>query len=302
MKYIIKTNIMLLTRQKILLAYLYLFWKWCSRLHLTKSLFLFCQENENNIYDFHPYKRWPFSELIFLDLRKLDEKGIIKNGEFLVNISDTEKVKEIINKLDSQLIYLLQSIIIKYWKTTDNQLMEKVYEKFPYFAINNPQKKWKYNQYDPRLSKENTKPIISTIWYEWITIDKYINRLIENNITILIDVRKNPNSMKYGFSTTRLKYICEKRSIKYLLISELWIESLKRKKLETYEDYKRLFKWYRQTLPWKEKYINDISNILKNQERIALTCFEANEKYCHRTEVANYLYNFTNWEYELKHI
>lgn len=293
---------MFLTRQKILVAYLYLLWKSCSKLHLMKSLFLYCQEFENNIYDFHPYLRWPFSELVYLDLRKLDEKWIIKSKEYTLEIIDRDKIKQVISKLDPQIIYMISSIITKYWNMSDKVIMDTVYNRYPYFAINNPNKKKDYKNFDPRIQDINKIATIFTIWYEWITIDTYIDRLIKNNVHILVDVRKNPNSMKYWFSSRRLKDICENRDIKYINIRELWIEWEERKELNSYEDYKKLFIEYRKTLPSKNQYINEIKNLLDLWNRIALTCFEADCNYCHRNEVANYLHDYINWKYDLKHI
>lgn len=293
---------MLLNRQKVLLLYLYLNKKECSRLHIIKALFLFCRENNINIYDFHPYIRWPFSELVYLDLRKLDEKWIIENWEYGVNIINKEIIKEILIKLDSEIIYKISNLINKYWNLSDKDLMDSVYEKYPYYAINNPNKKIYFKNFDPRNKEENKKPIIFTIWYEWITIDKYIDILIENNVNCLVDIRKNPNSMKYWFSSVRLKSILEKRWINYILIKELWINWEDRKELVTYNDYKILFEEYKKSLPDKEYYIKNLLELLNNWKRIALTCFEADYNYCHRSETSDYLYNFANKKYELKHL
>ena len=293
---------MFIQRQKILLAYLYLLWKPLSRLHITKSLFLFTQENQNKIYDFHPYLRWPFSEVVFLDLRKLDEKKILSNWEHAVSIVDATTIKKIINSIPSEYIYALQQIISKYGNMKDDELMEYVYTKYPYFAINNPTKWKKFYAYDPRRDKSNQTPWIFTIGYEGVSIDEYVNKLILHNIQVLVDVRKNPQSMKYGFSSSRLSGICEKRWITYINIRELWIDGEERKDLNTLSDYEKLFKEYRKALPSKEQYIKEIYDLVHSWKRIALTCFEADCKCCHRTEVANYLFDFAKWKYELRHI
>lgn len=293
---------MFLTRQKILTVYLYLLWKKCSRLHIIKMLFLFCKETESDIYDFHPYLRWPFSELIYLDLRKLDEKWIIKNGEFSVELLDIEKIKDVLKSLPTEYIYQLQNIINKYWKFTDIELMNFVYKIYPYFAINNPQKKWLFSHFDPREEKQNQIPMLFTIWYEGISLDVYIDKLIKNNITLLLDVRKNPMSMKYGFSKSRLKDVIEKRWMKYIHIPELWINWEERKDLKVYNDYLKLFELYRDSLSQKEKYLIQIVDFLNNGERVALTCFEADCNCCHRNEITKYIYPRISNIYELKHI
>ncbi|MDA9128892.1 DUF488 domain-containing protein [Candidatus Gracilibacteria bacterium] len=293
---------MFLTRQKILVTYIYLLGKKCSRLHLIKALFLFCKENENEIYDFHPYLRGPFSELIFLDLRKLDEKGIIKNGENSLEVIDIEAIKSVLVKLPSEYIYHIQNTIDKYGELSDKELMNFVYKAYPYFAINNPTKLGKFNKYDPRKKEENKNAKLFSIGYEGITIDTYIDKLILNNITLLLDVRKNPQSMKYGFTKSRLREILTKRGIKYVHIPELGINGEERQELNSYNDYLELFSKYRVNLPHKEEYIEQIISYLDDGERVALTCFEADCKCCHRNEVTKYLSPMINGKYELKHI
>jgi len=49
-----------------------------------------------------------------------------------------------------------------------------------------------------------------TIGYEGISLEEYFNRLIKNDVKVLVDVRNNPLSMKFGFSKTQLKRFCEK--------------------------------------------------------------------------------------------
>lgn len=43
-------------------------------------------------------------------------------------------------------------------------------------------------------------PAVFSIGYEGLTIDSFLNKLIANNITVVVDIRNNPQSMKYGFS------------------------------------------------------------------------------------------------------
>ncbi|WP_348602891.1 DUF488 family protein [Bartonella tribocorum] len=49
-------------------------------------------------------------------------------------------------------------------------------------------------------SAKDEKFCFFTIGYEGKSLENYLNCLLENNIKILCDVRKNPISRKYGFS------------------------------------------------------------------------------------------------------
>ena len=180
--------------------------------------------------------------------------------------------------------------------------MNNIYDRYPYYAINNPDVWNKYRDHDPRHFSEKQSTGIFTIWYEGKTIDAYIDELIRSNIKVLVDIRRNPQSMKYWFSWNRLREIIEKRWIKYISIPELWIEWEDRKSLGSKIDYEKLFLIYRTDLPNRQKYLDNIVDLLDDSKRIALTCFEADYKCCHRREVADYLYKYLNNQYELTHI
>ena len=128
-----------------------------------------------------------------------------------------------------------------------------------------------------------------TIGYEKISIDYYLNKLVDKNIKTLVDVRKNPISMKYGFSKSQLKNFCVKLKMKYLHIPELGINSDKRQKLNSEYDYKKLFTNYKETLVNKTKYLDEVLSIYNNDKRIAITCFEKEHESCHRNYIAESL-------------
>ncbi len=74
-----------------------------------------------------------------------------------------------------------------------------------------------YNRVINTIPNQNVKSVF-TIGYEGISLEIYLNKLVKNNIKLLVDVRKNPLSMKYGFSKTLLKRFCESLGIKYIHI------------------------------------------------------------------------------------
>jgi hypothetical protein len=151
---------------------------------------------------------------------------------------------------------------------------------------------------------ENT---LFTIGYEGISIDTYINKLLQNHIKTLVDVRKNSYSNKFGFSKKEFVYCLEKSNIKYIHIPELGIESEKRQGLKTAKsssssDYdlfgngvknieNKLFEDYKNNLPSKQKYIDKLLEILAQDKLIAITCFEADHKCCHRHVLASSLFD-----------
>jgi len=160
-----------------------------------------------------------------------------------------------------------------------------------------------------------------TIGYEGISIDTYINKLIANHIQTLVDVRKNAYSNKFGFSKKEFVYCLEKSDIKYIHIPELGIESElrrslnimrgsrpqseKRQELKTAKSSSssgydlfdngvknienKLFEDYKNNLLTKQKYIDKLLQILEEDKPVAITCFEADYKCCHRHVLAESL-------------
>lgn len=142
-----------------------------------------------------------------------------------------------------------------------------------------------------------------TIGYEGISLEHYLNKLIINNIKVLCDVRKNPISMKYGFSKIQLKNACEGVGIEYIHMPEVGIESSRRQELNSQADYDRLFYKYKSdTLSKETEKQEEILSLLKNKKRIALTCFEANIHQCHRKHLAESISSLDGFSSELRHI
>lgn len=105
---------------------------------------------------------------------------------------------------------------------------------------------------------------LSTIGYEGVYLEKYINRVIVEEIRVLCDVRKNAYSQKYGFSKTPLERACVGVVIQYIHISALGIESNKRQNLQSVKDYDVLFDEYEEyILSNRTDELSFIDNLLK---------------------------------------
>lgn len=64
--------------------------------------------------------------------------------------------------------------------------------------------------------KSTTDPIVFTIGYEGIHFEEYINKLIRNQVAVLCDVRCNPLSRKFGFSSKMLSSVLPNLGIEYI--------------------------------------------------------------------------------------
>jgi uncharacterized protein (DUF488 family) len=149
----------------------------------------------------------------------------------------------------------------------------------------------------------DTQPTLFTIGYEGSSIDHYLCRLLKNNVSVLVDVRKNPLSRKHGFSKKSLQSYLEKVDIQYYHLPELGIKSSLRKNLNGKQSYEKLFDDYVATiLPAQGSALEKIKELLFKHHRIALTCFEAEYQMCHRHKITELLESDSNLDIPIAHI
>ena len=291
-------------RRKIILALLQLFDGRIDKISLQKLLFLFANRQLKPDYDFIPYLYGCYSYSANADLTAMVRKGILTDSSnYFIKIDSTNYSKTL-KESDRE---LLQEIKLQFGNMTTHALMKHTYLNFPYWAINSL--KAKEILTTEQLEKvcncrpKGTHTVLFTIGYEGISIEEYLNRLIKNDIRVLVDVRCNPISMKYGFNKSQLLCYCENAGIKYIHFPEVGIQSEQRKELHTQADYDKLFAVYRANNLKKTNSTQvKILNLLKEHKRIALTCFEANIYQCHRKHLAEAIACLPGFEYEVIHI
>ncbi|UFS62751.1 DUF488 domain-containing protein [Sulfurimonas sp. HSL-3221] len=282
-------------RQRLLLSLIHAFKRPLSKLDLQKLLFLFVEEvqtSKKKAYEFVPYHYGCYSFQANADLRTLHNYAFIQINDEENLINGLESEGNSLSGLKEKDKHAILSFASKYEDLSGNDLIAYVYKNYPYYTLHSKiahkflEKRY---QKEPKLIDDGV--MLFTIGYEGITFEHYVNLLINNDIKVLCDVRKNPFSMKFGFSKHMLKSTLEKIGIRYLHLPELGIESENRQELNDISDYQMLFADYqRETIPSDVaqnalKYINDIAS----NEKIALTCFEKDIEYCHRGVIAENL-------------
>ncbi|MEM9866482.1 MAG: DUF488 domain-containing protein [Bacteroidota bacterium] len=291
-------------RRKIILGLIELLGGEVEKLRLQKLLFLFSQKKPQAEYDFVPYKYGCYSYSAKADLNTMVKKGLLISTESSYQKKDKVKYLQKLKPDDGK---YLREVVTDYGGMSQNTLIKHTYLNFPFYAINSiiaedllPGNL--FNRVENAIPKdENTK--LFTIGYEGISLEKYLQKLVLSNVKLLIDVRKNPLSMKFGFSKTLLKRYCNSLGMEYIHIPEVGINSDKRQKLETQADYDRLFLEYRNTtLSETRAAQNRIIALLNQYKRIALTCFEAEPCQCHRSHLANAIEQLPDFKSEVEHL
>lgn len=188
---------------------------------------------------------------------------------------------------------------------SQNELIAYTYRKWPATAVNSIVKEKLLNKaelanvdrYANMYRKEDRE--LMTIGYEGFSLETYLRRLMSNDVRVLVDVRKNAFSMKFGFSKAILEKACAGVGIKYIHMPQLGIESSKRTQLVTQSDYDALFADYENTtLRDNWKYLLDLAEIARENGRVCLTCFEKDPAQCHRTRVANALMGLDGFNFK----
>lgn len=291
-------------RRKILLALLEIFDGRLNKISLQKLLMLVTKQQKKPDFHFVPYKYGCYSFQATADLKTMSKYNqvVLDNNDWVK--TDTEKYLNNIKDSDRLVIRYIKQM---YGNKTSDELIRYTYKKYPQLAINSVIAKEKLEPEDYlkviEAKPKSSKPILFTIGYEGISIEEYINKLIANNVKILCDVRKNPLSMKFGFSKTQLQNACIGVGIEYLHIPQLGIDSDKRQELNTQADYDKLFVMYKNNiLTQTQDYQEKIIELLKKDNRVALTCFEANICQCHRKHLADAIIKNPSFIYELIHI
>jgi hypothetical protein len=247
-------------------------------------LFLMTRQQETPAYDFVPGKQGPFSYTAEEDLRTLIEKDLVKvhNGRVHLNSEPQE--------LKGKDPALLHQLVQDHRDFTIGQYLQMIALWYPYWLINCSMASGLLSSIQWKKVSESrpvsSKTSLYTIGYEGISIETYFNRLLEKDVKLLADVRRNAFSHKFGFSRNNLQNCCNELNIIYIHIPELGIASAERKQVQGSAGKNGLFLKYQEDISAASEKQQYILELLREHKRIALTCFEADPCDCHRSRLA----------------
>lgn len=281
-----------------------LFERELEKIRLQKLLFLFTRKQEAKAYDFVPYKFGCYSYSANADLTTMVGKDMLSETESHFKSKEKTDYLKLLKESDRKQLLEVKQL---YGSMSANALMKHTYVNFPYWATKSvkAQSILTAQELERVQASQPTAEEVTlfTIGYEGISLEEYLNRLLQNNVKVLVDVRNNPLSMKYGFSKSQLKRFCENLGLQYVHLPEVGIQSEQRQELNSQKDYDKLFDTYRKNnLTKTVNAQTEILNLLEKHKRIALTCFEANICQCHRKHLAEAIEALPGFKYEVKHI
>lgn len=271
----------MLNRQKVLACLLEQAGRPVAKLELMKWCFLLRHETPSGggsaFYQFLPYHFGPFSFCLYREIDQLVCSGIVDtvgNESWQIGKSDSTKTAVLTSVKQD-----VGGIVDRFCEKSTSQLMDYVYDTYPWFTINSKRKRHAVRPIAP--------PAVYTAGYEGLQIEAFLDMLLRNGILRLADVRNNPIARRYGFHKSTLNRLCQSVDIEYVHFPELGIPSALRHSLATQSDYESLFgKYEADVLTSQAAAVASLAGIMQVKPTV-LVCMESNPSRCHRTRLAH---------------
>lgn len=279
----------MLRRQKIILAMLAQSRQPLQQTVLVKLAFLLRHETvleaDPAFYDFLPYRYGPFSFALYRELDRLVRDDVVTAaGERYALGKGKTAISESVASLPAKVHSAIRSIWGAYGHLGHNRLLRDVYERYPWYATQTDRVDLRPAELPPR---DPASPAVYTAGYEGKSVDRFFDDLLRAGIRVIIDVRANPVSRKYGFAASSLRSIAERLHIEYSPFPRLGIPSTERAELNSRDAYECLFRRYEQEWLPNRKVEVDRAARLMTSKPCALVCMERDPRSCHRSRLAS---------------
>ena len=129
-----------------------------------------------------------------------------------------------------------------------------------------------------------------TIGYQSTTVPNFLSALTDPGVTLLVDVRAVAMSRRPGFAKTALRANLESVAIRYLHLRHLGTPSDGRvaARAGRHEEMHRIFREQLATDRAQDE-LHTLADLICGNPSVAIMCFEADARVCHRSIVAEAL-------------
>lgn len=279
-----------LTRQKAVLSLLTQAGRPLSPTVIVKLIFLLREETDlgrnPSFYDFVPYKYGPFSFTLYWEMGYLRQNGYVTPDEERIALCGRalDLAEKQADELPASIQAAVADVLSRYGRMNQSALVRNVYTRYPWFALNSelPERHLASIQ-----RPKKAPPAVYTAGYEGRSVDAFFNDLLKQGIEVVVDVRANPVSRKYGFSRPRFAEISRKLGFEYHHFPALGIPSDARADLGSFASYQRLLDRYsRVMLPERASDVGAVGRLICRQPSV-LVCVEKDVRCCHRSRLAD---------------
>lgn len=269
----------MLHRQKILLQWLRLVGRPVDKMEVTKWSFLLRHESRSQggsaFYDFVPYRYGPFSFCLYQEAAKLEAVGYIRSidtSKWCLSPTAPSAAPDACALEDAR------RIVDMFADRKVSTLINYVYDRYPQYTY--------YSEIRRLASAPIATPAVYTAGYERLSVDAFLDMLVQRGIKRIVDVRNNPIARRYGFHKSTLARLAEGLGIAYCHFPELGIVSADRRGLHEFSQYRALFDEYaRTTLPEQPGATAAVAKLISEASSV-LVCMEADPVCCHRSVLA----------------
>ncbi len=281
----------MLKRQRIVLSVLHRAGRPLAEDRLTRLAFLLNYETKvakmATFYDFFPDVEGPTSLSLLHELALLAEKGYLsrENGDVSATDAGSEETWGRVGKRDA-IQQAIRYVLGRYADKGCEVLLQQLYERHPWFAMRSEQTDFLPGSIPP---PPEPPPAIYTVGYEGISIDAFLNSILNSGLMAIIDVRANAVSRKYGFAKGTLRELLARIGVDYIHLPDLGIPAAMRNGLSGSGGYDDLLEHYEQSiLPGARTSMEKVREAMRERPA-ALMCFEADASRCHRGRIAKAL-------------
>jgi uncharacterized protein YwgA len=193
----------MLRRQRTTLALLHEAVQTLSATQLFKLIFLLSEETflgkDEAFYEFLPHKFGPYSFALNRELEALVSQGYIAEQHFgstdkyaITQLGTSEQ-----QAVNSDTLRSVRFVYEKYGKLGIQPLLRDVYSRYPWYSTR--------SELEDLIPQDAPKrgvapPAVYTMGYEERSVDGFFDKLLRVGIRVVLDVRANPVSRKYGFA------------------------------------------------------------------------------------------------------
>lgn len=140
-----------------------------------------------------------------------------------------------------------------------------------------------------------------TVGYEGLSLKDFLALLARCRVTMIVDVRELPISRKPGFAKTALAAALAKGGIKYEHLVELGCPRDVRHAYRDDNNWARYTKHYKAYLETQLPTLELLATLMQG-ERCCLLCYEEDFNFCHRSFVAERMFEVCDAPMRVSHL
>jgi hypothetical protein len=249
-----------------------------KRVNLLLALLALTEEKPS--FQFIPTVKGPHSIDLVHDLRAFEKVGeVTMQGDSITIVEErTDPLSYALDEVEQE---LLLETLATHGSKSETALLDEILAARPFYGIRTERSDGRIEAI--RREIRSAPSGLYTLGYEGLSIDGFINHLIANNVTAVVDVREFAFSRRSEFAKTNLEEALGVGQITYIGMPEVGIPTKARKEILEHKSKEELLEYYEEEiLPTTASYATKVAELVKTGN-IALICHEEDPGECHRS-------------------